>query len=107
MVLFSFFAGFYPDPSVPPTSGLAPIQKEVAYSPNIHFCGFDIAVFRYGQESRGIYCLHSFAAVLAGILIAILILVILVILVTQIPLSDILFYAKCQNDATLLTVVCN
>ncbi|XP_011410182.1 PREDICTED: RNA-editing ligase 2, mitochondrial-like [Amphimedon queenslandica] len=38
------FGGYYPHPSIPPLPNMISIQKEVAYSPDLKFCSFDIAV---------------------------------------------------------------
>lgn len=48
--LIYIFAGFYPHDSVEKVPGIAPIQKEVVYCPDLKFCGFDIALFRNGHE---------------------------------------------------------
>ncbi len=37
------FGGSYPHPDVPAVSGVQPVQTGVWYSPDIEFCGFDVA----------------------------------------------------------------
>ena len=49
-MLFSFISGFYPHSSVGSVPGVAVVQREVAYCPEVKFCGFDIALYRAGQD---------------------------------------------------------
>ncbi len=46
------FGGKYPHPDVAPAEKLHPIQTGVYYSPNIHFCAFDIAIETEGAKSK-------------------------------------------------------
>lgn len=44
--------GYYPHPSIPPQPNTISIQKEVAYSPDLKFCSFDIAVNNGNDKSK-------------------------------------------------------
>jgi len=50
-VFGEFFGGGYPHDQVTACPGLAPVQTGVYYSPEVHFCAFDILVQRPGCSS--------------------------------------------------------
>ena len=48
----SYSTGYYPHPSVPPHPGVANVQKEVVYCPDLKFCAFDVAITSSQQQNR-------------------------------------------------------
>jgi len=55
------FGGEYPHPEVNPVSGVQAIQTGVYYSPDIKYCGFDIAVIENGNYDEKVYLDYSIA----------------------------------------------
>ncbi len=46
------FGGKYPHPSINEDPRFLPIQTGIYYSPDIHFCAFDIAIENHGGQSK-------------------------------------------------------